>query len=1696
MLNGFQNFLRDLRSTPLSRRSSRLKGRDRRRGEYRSAIEALESRTLLTSALVEYLTTEHVDIDVQHSSSEWSLGLQASGESQAVQYANDEVVLYAGSPSVSQRPSSSEFDFVGVGSGESFYLLPQNHNPDALFVGFAGYGLNGTVDRYDASVESKGRITGSAAYAKVTLTDVRHTTPDGTPGDGEFSMWQTDTFGGSNVFLSSYDDGVANPNSNGLDTTDGISADDAVWVIAGGHAHYNFGFTQPGRYEVDVKLSAYFGDDGAANTATPNAEGYSESDDITIYFSVQSVGQLQLEQSSYAVDEEAGTASIDVVRTGGSDGQLSVDYSTSDGTADSEDYTSTDGTLVFLDGETRKTITVPILSDTEQEFDETFTIELSEPSPADIDAYLQQQENDANGLLGEVTSATVTIQDDDTTQPFAISGIAASYQPGDIMQARVSGVTLGEGQEIQWRIRPVGTDFTGSVLSRRVPETDTPEAQAGRLDLQLDASYNGYELVASVMQDDQAIATTNWFGPITVANAVEPLSLTYNGPTPFRIGDTATLVATGRELADGESLRIVLNPELDHANLWLQARGYHQLSERTFAFEPPSNNVYPLALQVIRDGLIVAQSEMPEVDVSRVEFFFEGLQPVYRAGQTFSASITVDPDLGDKVIYSWALYDDDQNPWKVAQGEEGRTFEMPLTADLDGERLFIQARVAYDSGNTALIGGAYPYLTVIDDASSQLFLFSALPDHFHQGATIELDLFADPELVEGDTISWEWRWPGMEWQMLPGAEGLNYQLTAEQALSGLEVRATLTFADSQFDPIIAGPVTIEIDDHGAAPLQQLTVAGELSVVAGETVTLTRELPANGATILTTHLWERKAAGESSFTPVAGETGSTLSFAATLADDGAEYRVSILKPDGSVAYGPSPAAVLNVAAESPSPNVVPFGLPDVIGTDLGYVFAPKVADIDGDGDTDILAASLLADKVVWFENLGDGTFGSERIVSDETFYTWEAHPIDLDGDGDQDVIVGGYLGDLVWHENLGDSFGPAQSIDSDVYGPFILGADLNGDGLTDVVVAPDGGADIFWYANEGDGVIGSRNVIATDLDTIAGFVVRDLNGDGHPEVITGELGADQIAFFVNGGDGTFGPKQMVASAEGTAVYAAEDLNADGIADLLVVGLNSLDVGFHAVQPDGSIGPMTLLPNVETPYAATSADFDQDGDQDVLIGSYGDPVVWLQNLGDGTFTEPLEITRELGQVNGIATADLDGDGDPDPVIAAFARGEVAVVQNRFDEFATTIRPPAARTYPAGQNLDVSVHFGFPVTVTGTPSISLQVGDQTVVATYRSGSGTTELLFRYTVVPTDTDDNGIELAANTVDLNDGSIVGPFGDPIDLTLPAVDFSDVLVNGSAPVVQAIERASMENPTAVGEVTFLVTFSEAVTGVDTDNFALTLDGVTGAIVTGVSGSGQEYLVTVSTGTGSGTIGLQVAQTATIEDAEGNPLLEDFVGGEVFSIQRQQVRQITNFYTEGHGDIRIDFEYGLWDLDINPDALNGPFEADEVLIVAGPDSQVTAPSDPAFAFLGVEAGADIYVLPQSSVPPTIPNLGLGSSGIATGTFASYTNDDPRVNATAPWIELQFVDMRGPANGQFSLYTSRVDEPTVWIATSDGVSDEDTFYLQAGSHDHLNWAFTQPGIYEIDVFASGFLDLNDNGTFDEGVDRYTESGIVTY
>jgi LasA protease len=100
--------------------------------------------------------------------------------------------------------------------------------------------------------------------------------------------------------------------------------------------------------------------------------------------------------------------------------------------------------------------------------------------------------------------------------------------------------------------------------------------------------------------------------------------------------------------------------------------------------------------------------------------------------------------------------------------------------------------------------------------------------------------------------------------------------------------------------------------------------------------------------------------------------------------------------------------------------------------------------------------------------------------------------------------------------------------------------------------------------------------------------------------------------------------------------------------------------------------------------------------------------------------------------------------------------------------------------------------------------------------------------------------------------------------------FSDTVLSegvSNPPQISSISR----DATDLVNVKFIVTFTSAVTGVDAGDFSLTTSGLTGAVVSGLIGSGSSYTVTVNPGSGTGTLRLDAVDNDSILDLAGVPL---------------------------------------------------------------------------------------------------------------------------------------------------------------------------------------------------------------------------------
>ncbi len=128
-------------------------------------------------------------------------------------------------------------------------------------------------------------------------------------------------------------------------------------------------------------------------------------------------------------------------------------------------------------------------------------------------------------------------------------------------------------------------------------------------------------------------------------------------------------------------------------------------------------------------------------------------------------------------------------------------------------------------------------------------------------------------------------------------------------------------------------------------------------------------------------------------------------------------------------------------------------------------------MDGDGDLDVLSASTYDDKIAWYENLdGAGSFGPQQVITTLADNALSVFAADVDGDGDTDVLSASELDNkIAWYANDGAS--PPTFTEQVISttaddAHSVFATDLDGDGDTDVLSASNHDDKIAWYESDG------------------------------------------------------------------------------------------------------------------------------------------------------------------------------------------------------------------------------------------------------------------------------------------------------------------------------------------------------------------------------------------------------------------------------------------------------------------------------------------------------------------------------------------------------------------------------------------------------------------------------------------------------
>ena len=207
--------------------------------------------------------------------------------------------------------------------------------------------------------------------------------------------------------------------------------------------------------------------------------------------------------------------------------------------------------------------------------------------------------------------------------------------------------------------------------------------------------------------------------------------------------------------------------------------------------------------------------------------------------------------------------------------------------------------------------------------------------------------------------------------------------------------------------------------------------------------------------------------------------------------------------------------------------------------------------------------------------------------------------------------------------------------------------------------------------------------------------------------------------------------------------------------------------------------------------------------------------------------------------------------------------------------SVSVPVGVQYNAGDTLTFVVNASEAILVNGAPRLALDIGGATVFADYIAGSGTTTLVFQYSVQPGLNDADGITVTG--LQSNGGSLRDATGNTMNLTLNNVgDTSGVRIDTTAPTaVLALDQAA----SSAGNVRYILTFSEDVSGVDLSDFSLVSTGNAQGTLSGlVQIDARTYQITIGNVVGSGSLALALNSSGTsISDSAGNALIGGLVG---------------------------------------------------------------------------------------------------------------------------------------------------------------------------------------------------------------------------
>lgn len=305
----------------------------------------------------------------------------------------------------------------------------------------------------------------------------------------------------------------------------------------------------------------------------------------------------------------------------------------------------------------------------------------------------------------------------------------------------------------------------------------------------------------------------------------------------------------------------------------------------------------------------------------------------------------------------------------------------------------------------------------------------------------------------------------------------------------------------------------------------------------------------------------------------------------------------------------------------------------------------LADLNGDGHPDVVAASAYAGALGVLLGRGDGTFAPVSQVTVGGNHPAHVAIADLNGDGHPDAVTANqFEGTISVLLGRGDgTFDPSRDFPAGDGPAWVAVGDVDRDGKADLVLAPN----LDVLIGNGDGTF--RRPVAYPVGVaVRSVALADFDGDGWLDAAAGYEGGGTFIYVLLGDrQGGFAAATGYDSGYNPRIVTVADVNRDGRADIVVAGLWSNNVTIHLGRGDGSLAPKISRSTGARPEFLAVADVDGDGNPDVVTANDAyNTISVLRGDGSGQFPTRTDIGTGF-YVQSIAAADLNQDGKPDVI-----------------------------------------------------------------------------------------------------------------------------------------------------------------------------------------------------------------------------------------------------------------------------------------------------------------------------------------------------------------------------------------------------------------------------------------------------------------